>query len=78
MGDLIGVCPKCGYKTIIKNRHACDCMCGNCHIIYNIMGDAIIQGRELSESSISSVLTEIEELVGPKVSNFKVIQDRIK
>lgn len=70
---LVGICPHCGLETKIEKSSACYCMCNSCNKIYNIMGDAKIQGVALSEQRMEDLIKEIEKDVSSRVSNWRVV-----
>lgn len=71
--DIYGICPACGQKTKLDNLNACYCMCGSCFEIYNIMGEAEIQGIKLSKDRKSELLDEIEKDIRPKITNWRCV-----
>lgn len=70
---LFGICPSCGYETEIDNPSAAYLMCGQCFEIYNIMGDAKIEGSKLSTERKQGLIKEIEKDVSHRVSNWRNI-----
>ena len=72
MSRLFGICPHCGFETEINNTNACYCMCAECGEIFNIMGNAKVQGVKLSEESLKQLIKEVEKDISGKVSNGRV------
>lgn len=75
MLKVFGICPDCGFETEISNLGTNNSyqMCQQCGSMYNICGNAKVQGVKLSDDRRKEIIKEIEKQARNIVDNWRYV-----